>query len=68
VERTDINEQNIDLVISKINRIAQRNSTDIEKALILLNNYNLKSLGMGQVDTEDSSLMKELAAKIILQS
>jgi len=41
---------------------------DIEKALILLNHYNLKSLGMGQVDTEDSSLMKELAAKIILQS
>jgi AraC-like DNA-binding protein len=34
VERTDINEQNIDLVISKINRIAPRNSTDIEKALI----------------------------------
>jgi DNA polymerase-3 subunit delta len=41
---------------------------DIEKALILLNHYNLKSLGVGQVDTEDSSLMKELAAKIILQS
>lgn len=34
VERTDINEENIDLVISKINRIAPRNSTDIEKALI----------------------------------
>lgn len=41
---------------------------DIEKALILLNHYNLKSIGMGQVDTEDSSLMKELAAKIILPS
>ena len=34
VERTDINEENIDEVISKINRIAPRNSTDIEKALI----------------------------------
>ena len=34
MERTDINEENIDLVISKINRIAPRNSTDIEKALI----------------------------------
>ena len=34
VPRTDINEENIDLVISKINRIAPRNSTDIEKALI----------------------------------
>jgi len=34
VERTDINEENIDLVISKINRITPRNSTDIEKALI----------------------------------
>jgi hypothetical protein len=34
VERTDINEGNIDLIISKINRISPRNSTDIEKALI----------------------------------
>jgi len=34
VERTDINEENIDLVISKINRITPRSSTDIEKALI----------------------------------
>ena len=34
VPRTDINEENIDLVISKVNRISPRNSTDIEKALI----------------------------------
>jgi len=39
VERTDINEGNIDLIISKINRISPRNSTDIEKALIFLNLY-----------------------------
>lgn len=34
VERTDINEDNIDAIIVKINRINPRSSTDIEKALI----------------------------------
>jgi AraC-like DNA-binding protein len=34
VERTDINEENIDKIISKVNKIAPRSSTDIEKALI----------------------------------
>jgi hypothetical protein len=34
VERTDINEENIDSIITKINRITPRNSTNIEKALI----------------------------------
>ncbi|NBO48335.1 MAG: DNA polymerase III subunit delta [Chitinophagia bacterium] len=40
---------------------------EIEKALILLHHYNLKSIGIGKADTSDASLMKELAAKIILQ-
>jgi len=34
VSRTDINEENIDAIISKINRISPRNSTNIENALI----------------------------------
>ncbi len=34
VERTAISEENIDSIITKINRISPRNSTDIEKALI----------------------------------
>ena len=34
VDRTDINEGNIDVIITKINRISPRNSTHIEKALI----------------------------------
>ncbi len=40
---------------------------EIEKALILLHHYNLKSIGIGKADTSDASLMRELAAKIILQ-
>ena len=40
---------------------------EIEKALILLHHYNLKSVGFGKIDTTDADLMKELTAKIILQ-
>lgn len=36
-----------------------------EKALLLLHQYNLKSIGMGAVSTEDSSLMKELVVKML---
>lgn len=36
-----------------------------EKVLLLLHQYNLKSIGMGAVSTEDSSLMKELVAKML---
>jgi hypothetical protein len=34
VERTDINEENFDEIIAKVNKISPRASTDIEKALI----------------------------------
>lgn len=37
----------------------------IENALLLLHQYNLKSVGIGTVNAEDSSLMKELIVKLI---
>lgn len=37
----------------------------IEKALLLLHNYNLKSVGVGSTGTEDASLMKEMIVKIM---
>lgn len=37
----------------------------IEKALLLLHDYNLKSVGVGSLGTEDASLMKELVVKMI---
>ncbi len=36
-----------------------------EKALLLLHQYNLKSVGVGDGGTEDASLMRELVVKII---
>ena len=37
----------------------------IEKALLLLHQYNLKSVGIGSSNTEDASLMKELVVKML---
>jgi DNA polymerase-3 subunit delta len=39
--------------------------TGIENALLLLHQYNLKSVGIGAVNIEDGSLMKELVVKLI---
>jgi DNA polymerase-3 subunit delta len=39
---------------------------EVEKVMLLLNQYNLKSIGVGAVNTEDASLLKELVMKIIL--
>jgi DNA polymerase-3 subunit delta len=36
-----------------------------ENALLLLHQYNLKSVGVGSVNVEDGSLLKELIAKLI---
>jgi DNA polymerase-3 subunit delta len=36
-----------------------------ENALLLLHQYNLKSVGVGSVNLEDGSLMKELVAKLV---
>lgn len=38
----------------------------IEKILILLHQYNLKGIGIGDTGTSDASLMKEMVTKMIL--
>jgi len=37
----------------------------VEKALLLLHNYNLKSIGVGSTGTEDASLLKEMVVKMV---
>ena len=37
----------------------------IEKAILLLHNYNLKSIGINDAGTEDASLLKEMVAKMV---
>ena len=41
------------------------NYSGVEKALLLLHTYNLKSLGVGSVSAEDGSLMKEMVVKMM---
>jgi DNA polymerase III subunit delta len=36
-----------------------------ENALLLLHHYNLKSVGVGSVNVEDASLLKELVVKLV---
>jgi len=40
---------------------------EVEKVLLLLHQYNLKSIGIGSVNQEDASLLKEMLAKILLK-
>jgi DNA polymerase III subunit delta len=37
----------------------------VEKILLLLHQYNLKSIGVGSTNTDDASLMKEMVVKIL---
>ena len=37
----------------------------VERAILLLHHYNLKSIGVNDVGTDDASLLKELAVKLI---
>jgi len=37
----------------------------VERALLLLHNYNLKSIGVGDIGTEDASLLKEMMIKMV---
>ncbi len=43
------------------------NYKEVENALLLLHNYNLKSIGVNSVGTEDASLLKEMVIKMIGQ-
>jgi DNA polymerase-3 subunit delta len=36
----------------------------VERAILLLHYYNLKSVGVNDVGTEDASLLKEMVVKI----
>lgn len=38
---------------------------DVEKVMILLNDANLKSLGVGRADTEDAGILREFVFKIM---
>src|SRR5204862_709417 len=37
----------------------------VEKAILLLHQYNLRSIGVSDIGTEDASLLKEMVFKII---
>jgi DNA polymerase-3 subunit delta len=39
--------------------------SEVEKVLLLLHNYNLKSVGIGSSNTGDGALMKEMVAKML---
>jgi len=41
------------------------NYAGVESALLLLHNYNLRSIGVGSAATEDASLLKEMVVKIM---
>jgi DNA polymerase-3 subunit delta len=41
------------------------NFDGVERILLLLHNYNLRSVGVNDVGTEDASLLKEMLVKMI---
>jgi DNA polymerase-3 subunit delta len=41
------------------------NYPDVEKIILLLSEYNLKSIGINNAGTEDASLLKEMVVKMI---
>ena len=49
-----------------LNSVNQYAFEGIERAILLLHEYNLKGVGINDAGTNDASLMKELAFKIIL--
>ena len=50
-----------------IQAMQRYNFSDIEKVLVLLQHYNLMSIGIGRVNMDDASMMKEMVAKIMIK-
>ena len=44
----------------------QYSASTIERLLLLLHQYNLKSIGINSIDTSDAMLLKEMAVKMIM--
>ena len=49
-----------------INAAQQYSETTIERLLLLLHQYNLKSIGIDSIDTSDAMLLKEMTVKIMM--
>ena len=49
-----------------LNAARQYSATSIEKLLLLLHQYNLKSIGIDSIDTSDAMLLKEMTVKIMM--
>ncbi|MEO5996032.1 MAG: DNA polymerase III subunit delta [Chitinophagaceae bacterium] len=65
IGRNDSIESNNGVFQQHINSAKQYGYEGIERALLLLHEYNLKSVGINDTGTGGGSLMKELAFKII---
>jgi DNA polymerase-3 subunit delta len=46
--------------------VQRYSAEDVEKVLLLLHHYNLKSLGIGKSDVDDAELIREMIVKIII--
>lgn len=49
-----------------LNAARQYSAESIERLLLLLHQYNLKSIGIDSIDTSDAMLLKEMSAKIMM--
>lgn len=49
-----------------VNAARQYSAPTIERLLLLLHEYNLKSIGIDSIDTSDAMLLKEMAVKIVM--
>jgi DNA polymerase-3 subunit delta len=51
-----------------VSAMQKYSSFEVEKVLVLLNDSNLKSLGIGRADSSDAGILREFAVKIMVQS
>lgn len=49
-----------------MNAARQYSAASMERLLLLLHQYNLKSIGIDSIDTSDAMLLKEMTAKIMM--